>query len=206
MCVLMCVFVFCGFLAGLWLFHSSTDMHLNNKKKKKKKHYITNVSGTQTDSHTLLFLLPLRLFFPSRCLHSITYTSISEHTPQMDWSHRHFCLWSSLDQIVPLIINVISAHPPPLPSLPSTCSPLMFVIICAELIRCVFGFWHVTSPCAETSARTRSRPFPGKLSEESQASKTCKHLSLTSANCLEVTSIPFFNSGCSSNWHEFLLL
>lgn len=25
---------------------------------------------------------------------------------------------------------------------PVACSPLMFVIICAELIRCLFGFWH----------------------------------------------------------------
>lgn len=57
-------------------------------------------------------------------------------------------------------------------------------------------FLFVTFPSAETSARTRSRPFPGKLSEESQASKTCKHLSLTSANTYYAFFLLLIGSDC----------
>lgn len=96
-------------------------------------------------------------------------------------------------------INVISAHPPPAFSHIAWFA-LVFDITC---IICILGipllisphslhlsfFLSVMFPFAGTSARTRSRPFPEKLSEESQASKTCKHLSLTSAN---VSSVFFF--------------
>lgn len=115
--VKVCVYgcVFCGFLPGMWLFHFSTGAH---EHKKKRKCCITNVSGTQIGPHTLLFwfLFPVRLFFPSLCLHfNHARNHARKHTPQTEWSLRHFCLWSSVDQIVPLIINVTSPPPTPHP-------------------------------------------------------------------------------------------
>lgn len=54
MCVLTCVFAFCGFLAGLWLFHSSTGMHLNNKKKEKEALHYKREWDTNRLSHTFI--------------------------------------------------------------------------------------------------------------------------------------------------------
>lgn len=92
--------------------------------------------------------------------------------------------------ITPPLLRI--SPPPSLP--PCLCTVIDYVYVCLNaftqqiftvlfIICCMFvdtwsnvpAFQLCFPPNPETSVRTRSRRFPGKLSEESPVSRTCKH-------------------------------